>query len=206
MYCQNQLTDNLNSLYTVHPKVYCFKKVNCQYFQTFSMATKTTLNIYVPKSKPINMCTVFICVYSELHHNYFFQIQLRIWSRSIQRKICVILVFNRRSSAFNILSWCICCVLLQQRSISIRRIFQKKPRDVYTAQLEKVILFSIFFLCSFANSRVLNAHVFFTCECGTASLDGKQMRSGVHHMYITHITAYIHAAAAYVEHMHRIRT
>ena len=65
------------------------------------------------------------------------------------------------SSAFNILYWCICCVLLQQRSISIRRIFQKKPRDVYTAQLEKVILFSIFFLCSFANSRVLNAHVFF---------------------------------------------
>ena len=22
MYCQNQLTDNLNSVYTVHPKVY----------------------------------------------------------------------------------------------------------------------------------------------------------------------------------------
>ena len=133
------------------------------------MATKKPLNIYVPKSKPINMFvqanqhTVFICVYSELHNNYFFQIQLRIWSRSTQLKICVKLSWfsiGVHLRLIQLLSCCICCVLLQQRSISIRRIFQKKPRDVYTAQLEKVILFSIFFLCSFVNSRVLNAHIF----------------------------------------------
>ena len=59
----------------------------------------------------------------------------------LAKELCkTILVFNRRSSAFNILSSSICCVLLQQRSISIRRIFQKKPREVYTAQLEKVSL------------------------------------------------------------------
>ena len=52
-----------------------------------------------------------------------------------------ILVFNWRSSSFNILSWCICCiVLLQLRIISIRRIFQKKPLDVYTVSLILYIL------------------------------------------------------------------
>ena len=38
--------------------------------------------------------------------------------------------------------------------------YLKRSREVYTAQLEKVILFSVFVLCSFVNSRVLNAHIF----------------------------------------------
>ena len=81
-----------------------------------------------------------------------------------QRRICVklvILVFNRRSSAFNILSWCICCVLLQQRSISIRRIFQKKPREVYTAQLEKVSLILYILSLQFCKFSCFKCSYFF---------------------------------------------
>ena len=78
--------------------ILCFKKVNYQCFYTFSMATKTTLwtrgdrnfsfNNLCPKVQA-NKCVrpFFICVYSELHHDYFFQIQLRIWSRSSEGSV-----------------------------------------------------------------------------------------------------------------------